>query len=206
MLILIYRIKNDIVEVLEQGFYYHIYNRGNNKENIFREEENYYYFLKLYDKYIEPIADTFAWCLMPNHFHFLVRIKDINSTVKSTKNTKLPHQYFSNLFNAYAKAINKKYSRTGSLFQSKFRRKKITGENYLRNLVQYIHLNPQHHEFVNDFRNYTFSSYQSIVSNKLSKIKRTEVIELFGDLENFQYVSQKECDLEILKSIIDEDL
>ncbi len=198
------------MEVLEHGFYYHIYNRGNNKENIFQKTENYYYFLKLYDKYIEPIANTYAWCLMPNHFHILIRIKDINSTREVSKNSKLliksPHQHFSNLFNAYAKAINKKYSRTGSLFQYKFRRKKITGEDYLRNLIQYIHLNPQHHKFIDDYRNYKFSSYQSVISSKPSKIKRLEVIELYDSLENFKYVSQQECNLEILKSIIDEDL
>jgi REP element-mobilizing transposase RayT len=59
-------------EVLSPGNYYHIYNRGNNGEPLFFEEENYIYFLKLYDKYISPIAETYAWCLMKNHFHFLV--------------------------------------------------------------------------------------------------------------------------------------
>ncbi|MBN1976347.1 MAG: hypothetical protein JW918_03000, partial [Anaerolineae bacterium] len=61
---------------LEHGQYYHIYNRGNNGENIFIEERNYSYFLGLYAKYIEPIADTFAYVLLRNHFHLLVRIKD----------------------------------------------------------------------------------------------------------------------------------
>jgi len=59
------------------GQYYHIYNRGNNRENIFVEERNYRYFLKLYVKYIEPVADTYAYCLLRNHFHFLVRIKTV---------------------------------------------------------------------------------------------------------------------------------
>jgi len=62
---------------LQYGLYYHIYNRGNNRENIFLEERNYRYFLQLYLKYIEPIAWTFAYCLLRNHFHFLVRIKDL---------------------------------------------------------------------------------------------------------------------------------
>ncbi len=61
---------------LRCGGYYHIFNRGNNRETIFREQRNYYYFLKLYEKYIPLVADTFAYCLLPNHFHFLVRIKD----------------------------------------------------------------------------------------------------------------------------------
>ena len=60
---------------LSHDCYYHIYNRGNNRETLFKEERNYRDFLKLYAKHIEPIADTFAYCLLPNHFHLLVRIK-----------------------------------------------------------------------------------------------------------------------------------
>ncbi|MBF8283376.1 MAG: hypothetical protein HW378_2291 [Anaerolineales bacterium] len=65
---------------LHPGQYYHIYNRGNNRENVFREERNYPYFLKLYAKYIEPIAETYAYCLLRNHFHLLVRIREVRQT------------------------------------------------------------------------------------------------------------------------------
>jgi len=61
---------------LQYGVYYHIYNRGVNRENIFREERNYPYFLKLYARYIEPVAETYVYCLLRNHFHALVRIRD----------------------------------------------------------------------------------------------------------------------------------
>ena len=61
---------------LEHGNFYHIYNRGVNGEELFRENKNYEYFLQLYDKYIDLIADTFAWALLNNHFHLLVRIKE----------------------------------------------------------------------------------------------------------------------------------
>ena len=54
---------------------YHIYNHANGEENIFRSNENYYYFLKKYTEYIHPIAETHAYCLMPNHFHLMVRIR-----------------------------------------------------------------------------------------------------------------------------------
>ncbi len=62
---------------LQPGGYYHIYNRGNNREDLFREERNYRYFLQLYVYHVYPIADTFAYCLMRNHFHLLVRIKTV---------------------------------------------------------------------------------------------------------------------------------
>ncbi len=58
---------------LEFGQYYHIYNRGNNRENLFVEEREYPYCLRLYGKYILPVAQTFAYCLLPNQFHFLIR-------------------------------------------------------------------------------------------------------------------------------------
>ncbi len=68
---------------LEPGKFYHVYNRGNNRENIFNEEQNYAYFLKLYAFHIGPIADTFAYCLMRNHFHLSVRIKDLTGFPRS---------------------------------------------------------------------------------------------------------------------------
>ncbi len=64
------------VEPIEYGYYYHIYNRGINGTDLFWSDDNYSYFMELYFKYIDLVADTYAWCLMKNHFHFLVRIKE----------------------------------------------------------------------------------------------------------------------------------
>jgi REP-associated tyrosine transposase len=63
-------------EALQPGNYYHIYTHGVGGRNLFKEKTNYEYFLLLYDKYIEAVADTFAWVLMPNHLHLLVRLKE----------------------------------------------------------------------------------------------------------------------------------
>ena len=63
-------------EHLINGKVYHIYNRGNNKRDLFAETADYEHFLSLYDRFVTPVAETFAWVLMPNHFHFLVRIKE----------------------------------------------------------------------------------------------------------------------------------
>ncbi|HSG41990.1 MAG TPA: hypothetical protein VLA72_02435 [Anaerolineales bacterium] len=101
---------------LVPDMYYHIYNRGNNRENLFLEERNYSYSMSLYEKDIEPIADTYAYCLMRNHFHLLVRSKSEEEYLQQTsrvletrevlKPKKFnPSQDFGNLFNAYAKAI-----------------------------------------------------------------------------------------------------
>ena len=89
-------------EQLEYEKYYHIYNCGINGCNLFNEAGNYTYFLNLYNKYLSPIADTYAWVLMPNHFHLLVKIKcevDILDSLSTSSSSNLTG--FENLFDEY---------------------------------------------------------------------------------------------------------
>ena len=167
-------------EPLIEGNYYHIYNCGNNKEDIFIEEKNYEYFLSLLKKHILPCSDILAFCLLKNHFHVLVYLKE-------NLESKTISQCYSNFFNAYAKAINKSYNRTGSLFRDRFSRIKITDEDYLKSLIIYIHTNPTHHQFVDDFKVYKYSSYKSIMLKQPTSLKRDFVIDLFDNRENFQF-------------------
>jgi hypothetical protein len=145
---------------LQYGHYYHIYNRGNSGGVLFREERNYPYFLELYAKYVEPVAETYAYCLMSNHFHLLVRIKDFEEREEvcqsfdatmsrdgQTYSHVYPSRAFSNLFGTYTKAFNRSYERTGSLFEKPFRRKLVDSDRYLTALVAYIHRNPQKARF-----------------------------------------------------------
>jgi len=169
---------------LQHGKYYHVYNRGNNRENVFIKERNYHYFLELYVKYVVPIANTFAYCLLRNHFHFLLQIKDL-SGLRRPDRSKKPSQYFSNLFNAYTKAINKTYNRTGSLFQRPFGRIEVTSDDYFAGLVIYIHQNSQKHGFVDDFRTWPYSSYRAILSTKPTHVQRDDVLEWFDNANNF---------------------
>lgn len=175
-------------EPLEYGKYYHIYNRGINSDLLFKENGNYEHFLKLYDLHIEPMAETYAWCLMKNHFHFLIKIKTIEE--KQTENKILPSQSFSNLFNSYTKAFNKKYNRHGALFERPFKRIAIKNEKYFQNLIAYIHNNPVHHGICDHPINYPWSSYITCVSDKPTKMKRNETIEMFNDIENFKYIHE----------------
>jgi len=148
---------------LKSGVFYHIYNRGTNREDIFVQERNYRYFLQLYVKHIEPAAETYAYCLLKNHFHVLVRIKDAKARDPKGLERPLGSIAFSNFFNAYAKAIHTAYGRTGSLFQHPFGRTPVLTQSYLIQLVRYIHLNPQKHGLVSDFREWPYSSYQAFV-------------------------------------------
>ncbi len=181
------------IDEIEEGYFYHIYNRGNNSEKIFFSEENYAYFLKLLTKYIFPVADIYAYCLLNNHFHILVRIKEKNeieinklkfSTVEKPKEVSASRQ-FSHFLNAYSQAVNKKYARTGSLFEKRFERKRISDNHYLRQVILYINTNPLKHNLVEKPEDYKWSSYNSHISNAKTKLKRKEVIELFDDVENF---------------------
>ncbi|MCA9933915.1 MAG: hypothetical protein KC415_08330 [Anaerolineales bacterium] len=153
---------------LSPGQFYHIYNRGNNGETLFREERNYRYFLTLYAQYIEPVADTFAYCLLRNHFHFFIRIKDHQEHGSSEPRSLVsldPSKQFARLFGTYTKAFNKAYQRNGRLFSDRFQRKPVTNYAYFVTLIAYIHRNPQKHNFVNDFRDWPYSSYNAIVRN-----------------------------------------
>lgn len=175
-------------EPLSSDKFYHIYNRGNNKENVFIEEKNYAYFLLLVKRHLLPVSDIYAYCLLKNHFHILVKTKQF-------ENDALIGNGYSNLFNAYAKAINKKYNRTGSLFKDRFSRVNIEDEDYLRALILYIHLNPQHHGFTSDFSNYPHSSYKGLISDKDTELNRMEVLKLFDDRANFIYCHLERKDL-----------
>lgn len=188
---------------LEFGKYYHVYNRGNNRESIFLEDRNYTYFLQLYVKHIEPIACTYACCLLHNHFHLLIRIKTVaeqemeyrTEAARQTQEVcdnkpwkpKLPSEQFSHLFNAYAKAINKGYNRSGSLFEHPFGRLPADEFEYLKRLMCYIHHNPLKHGFVQDFRSWPYSSYQAMITSEPTRLQREAVLSWFaGNREKFE--------------------
>ena len=154
-------------EPLQFGPYYHIYNRGNNGNGLFAERRNYPYFLERYAVYIEPVAETYAYCLMPNHFHFAIRVRTEEEQevyhearrrarkigpISEPFELQEPSRAFNNLFISYARAFNKATGRTGTLFERPFGRKAIDREGYLLTVVRYIHHNPQRHGFVGDFR------------------------------------------------------
>jgi len=164
------------------------------------------YFLNKYHQYISPIADTFAYCLMPNHFHFLVKIKDeeIISNLSDENPSLNPQgfknlegfisQQFSNFFNAYTKAFNKMYDRKGALFLHNFKRKEVSDENYFAKLIHYIHANPVHHGFTTQIEAWQFSSYLSYISEKKTKIKQEEALTWFGGLAAFKNAHKEPID------------
>lgn len=172
-------------DFFEPGVVYHIFNRGNNREDLFKEERNYLYFLSLMKKYLLPVADIYAYCLLKNHFHLALRIK--HSEQLPVKLQDKPYLAFSNLFNSYTKAINKAQGRTGSLFQEHPQRIRVENEEYLTQLIAYIHLNPLKHKFTSDFKDYKYSSYLAYFGDLPTNVEKNYTMSLFGDRTNFEY-------------------
>ena len=207
---------------LIEGKFYHIYNRGNNKQNIFYSYENYKYFLRKYDEYLSEYVDTYAYCLLPNHFHLLVSVKENIKVSPSlellpVESGKVPpfekvvplerdiSFQFRKFLTSYAMSINKQEERTGSLFQKNFQRIEITDTNYLTNLIFYIHANPQLHGIIDDFRMYPWSSYNGIIAGKPTKLKKENVLDWFNDAENYIAYHSQKADIAINKHLIFEE-
>lgn len=171
--------------------FYHIFNRGINRENIFKEERNYSFFLEKYVKYVQPIASTYAFSLLKNHFHFLIRTRS-EEEIKAASTSKMEYEAgeivskkFSDLFNGYAQSINKEFNRTGGLFETPFRRIAVTNDEYVTGLIYYIHINAQKHGLVDDFRCHNHSSYPIYLDNSSTFLERKLGIEWFGDVNSF---------------------
>ncbi len=188
--------------MLDFDTYYHVYNRANGDDNLFREEKNYAFFLKKYHRHIDPIAESIAWCLMPNHFHLLIKIRNEeeiakeNSTFLKFKTLekfekrkeaqlKFLSKQFSNFFSSYTQAFNKVYSRRGSLFIKSFKSKAIVDDNNLRNVILYIHLNPVKHGFTDEIEDWKYTSYPYFSRRYPGLIN-----ELFDDEDNFKWLHQ----------------
>ncbi len=185
-------------EKLEPNVIYHIYNRAIGKDNLFVEHENYHFFLGQWKKYL-PYLDVFAFCLMPNHFHFLAKVKPLSDTlvnhVKAQKTVKsegflkaeIPYaeyleDQFKRLLSSYALAFNKQQNRHGSLFQKRFKRISILDEYRLHYLLTYIHHNPIHHRFCRTYGEWKFSSWMAYQNlSQPSLLNRQEVLSWFDD-------------------------
>ena len=195
---------------MKENFFYHVYNRGINSEPLFIKQEHYKFFLESYVYYLFPAVQTFAYVLMKNHFHFLVRIRTVDEQKELFENYKkkgdvndgmvIPHGYdhdtfkkqtasrqFSHLFNRYSRNFNQWMERTGKLFELPFKRKSVDDESYLIHLICYIHRNLIHHHVTNCYTDYKYSSYKSMLSEKqtILELEKKRVLNWFGGKTNF---------------------
>ena len=176
----------------ETGKYYHLYNRSNNEEIIFRTDENYLYFLQRYREYFENEFATLAYCLMPTHFHFLVKVRaekpeNLSDTIGA-------------FLSDYTKAFNVRFERHGSLFQPRTKAKEIDSEEYLITLITYIHQNPVRAKLVNKQEEWKYSSYLDLVGMRDGSLPSKDyILQYFKSLTDYKMYSE-----EIIESVNEE--
>lgn len=189
----------------------HVYARGHSKHKIFIDEQDYLTFLNLLQRYLsaEEAHDPYgvpypnfynklellAYCLMPNHFHLLIYQRQPRAMA----------QFMQSVLTSYSRYFNKKYRRTGSLFESRYKASMISDDSYLEHISRYIHLNPR------EWRDYEYSSLPYYLQrDEVSWIRPKRIIESFSTPEEYlefvgNYVEQKKM-MDILKQELANDL
>ncbi len=205
--------KNYAADFYEGGIF-HVYNRTNNHELLFKSDENYLYFLRQYDKYLHPFVETYCWNLLPNHFHFLIQVRSMEEIKKyldaqpAEMLKKIEKEYLSDkittsvlleqewkrFFNSYSMAFNNQHDRKGNLFQRPFKRLEVEKDHHFTQAVIYIHANAQRHKLCSDFTKYKWSSWHTMLSPSPTKIMRSALLDWFGGIDNFIKVHKEMTD------------
>ena len=178
---------------------YHIYNRGNNKQTIFFNRENYIYFLNKVNRYIFPCCDILSWCLMPNHFHFLIHANE--ETVKIIKENPIKinalTEGFRLLLSSYTQGINKQEQRTGNLFQQKTKFICVSegSEHYGYTVFQYIHQNPFKANLVKRLEDWEFSSFADYAGLRNGKLCNIELATILFELNKELFIQDSYSEL-----------
>ncbi|MFH0937034.1 MAG: transposase [Candidatus Daviesbacteria bacterium] len=205
------------------GQYYHIYNRGSEKRSIFEARRDYQRFLKTVKYYqiegpkpkfshfpnltvnrldeTKKIIEIVAYCLMPNHFHFLIKQSREGGIT----------EFIRKVSNSYAKYYNTKYSRVGPLLQGTFKAVLIETDEQLLHVSRYIHLNPISSFLVKELNQYKWSSYEEYTTKSSTNLcSKEEILGFFKNLKDYQQFILDQIDyaqkIEIIKhQLIDED-
>lgn len=149
---------------LIEGEIYHVFNRGNNRGVIFPRRQNYHYFLQKIERHVKCYCDILSWCLMPNHFHFLIHANA--NSVPMVQDRSIDRQQFSQgikvLLSSYARGINRQEDRVGSLFQQKTKGINVSDDSrdYALTAFHYVHQNPMRAGLVDSMEDWEYSSFR----------------------------------------------
>jgi REP element-mobilizing transposase RayT len=156
---------------------YHIYNQGNNRQVIFKDYEDYTNFLNKVRKFVTPYGDRLAYCLMPNHFHFLINTTEKSSETISQGNIEVTRisNGFRLISSHYAQDFNKKYNQSGSLFRQKTKSKIMLHHHQAFICFQYIHQNPWKAGLVDKMEKWQSSSFQDYAELRNGSLCKKEV-------------------------------
>jgi REP element-mobilizing transposase RayT len=139
------------------GHYYHVYNRGVNRQRIFANEGNYCFLLRRAKRYLKDYdLSVIAYCLMPNHYHFLLRPEADDALSR----------FIQRLFNSYTQAFNKQHGRSGTLFEGRAKSILVDDERYVLYLCRYVHLNPVKARLVAHPSEWPYSNYLEWVGQR----------------------------------------
>lgn len=152
------------------GRLYHLYSRGNNRENLFRRADDYELFHALMWEHVAPVADIFAFSFLPNHFHLIARWHDTQDLPDAYRGR--PSQPVSNWLNAFVRRTNRERDRVGALFQRPFGRLPVKDEAHRHVLGVYVHVNPERHGLVSAFREWPYSSLGELSSFQATRLQR----------------------------------
>jgi REP element-mobilizing transposase RayT len=160
------------------GFYYHFFNRGANKLSIFREAENYMFTLRKLKQYSNSLQiKVIAYCLLPNHYHLLVRQEGENSAGL------LPQR----VFNSYSKAFNNWFDHSGTLFEDNYKVILLENPSHLLHLCRYIHANPVIHGLAKEPEDWPYSNYLEWIGRRNGTLFDSDFVrENFGGHENYR--------------------
>ena len=176
---------------------YHLQSWANGDEKLFREQENYRFFLDRFIKYFYPVAELYSYSLLPDHFDLVVKIRNIEDLEKHFNLLKpdlefdATHAYafimqcFSNMLNSYAKSFNKVYERRGSVFIDYVRRVEIISKEDLCNTIIQIHKTPLYFGHCKRIEHWKWSSYKNYNTFFPFIIDTNKVLELFGGRNEF---------------------
>lgn len=144
-----------------KGHVYHVYNRGVGKQRIFTGDKNYLFLIsRMKDLVATHQVSILAYCLMPNHYHFLLR---------SDKDREIS-RFVRNLFNGYAQAYNRQEGRSGTLFESRAKSKRIESDSQLLQVIRYIHLNPLKAKLVQRAEDWPYSNLPEWLGVRAGKL------------------------------------
>lgn len=165
---------------------YHVYNRCNGYEAIFKNFRNYDYFLKKYHEYLDPHWETLTWCLMPTHFHLMIRMKAEHVPEQNIDDRMQPCvKAYADFCNGYVQAFNREHGRKGSLFMRSFKRIHVANETYERQLICYIHNNPVKEGYVSSAKDWHHSSFRELSEMTEIEARNNKIIERFGSKADF---------------------
>ncbi len=161
-----------------KNHFYHFYNRGIDRKAIFREHDNYLFVIKKIKSYkTELNLSVLAYCLLPNHYHLLIRQDNDNPAGM------LPQR----VFNSYSKAFNKRYQRSGTIFEGPYKVVLIQDNRQLLHICRYIHVNPINHGLVKEIRQWHYSNYFECIGSRSGEIVDRDFI-----VNNFQSPAEYE--------------